>query len=85
MDSLHIRVYPHSSFASNEENSSQLGYIIMPTDGNDNENMLSYCSKKSKRIARSIVAGEVFAFSALFDRAYVIRHDLQSILVVKIR
>ena len=84
INSLHIRVYSDASFASNEDNSSQLGYIIMLADRNDNVHVLSYCSKKSKRIVRSIMAGEVFAFSAAFDQAYVIRHDIQRILGIEI-
>ena len=84
INSLHIRVYSDASFASNEDNISQLGYIIMLADRNDNVHALSYCSEKSKRIVRSIMAGEVFAFSAAFDQAYVIRHGIKRILEVKI-
>ena len=84
MDSLHIRVYSDASFASNEYNSSQLGCIIVLADGNNNLYVLSYCSKKQKRIVRSIMAGEVFSFSAAFDQSSTIRHDLRRIFGVKI-
>ena len=77
INSRHIRVYSHASLASNEDNSSQLGYVIMLTDRNDNVDVLSYFSKNSKRILRSIIAEEVFAFSAALDQAYVLRHDIQ--------
>ena len=80
IERLHTRVYSDGSFASNEDNSSQLRYIILLADKYNNVHVLSYCSKKSKRIVRSIMAGEVFAFSAAFDQADVIRNDLQFIL-----
>ena len=69
INSLHISVYSDASFASNEDNSSELGYIIILADRNDDVHVLSYCSKNSKRLIRSIMAGEVFAFSAAFDQA----------------
>lgn len=60
MDVLHIRVYSDASFASKENNNSQLGYIIMLSDGNENVHVLLYCSKNSKWVVRPIVAGETF-------------------------
>lgn len=82
MDSttLHMRVYSDASFASNDDNSSQLGYIVLLADKQNNCHVLAYSSKKSKRVVRSIMAGEVFAFSAAFDHAFVIQHDLRRIL-----
>ena len=80
MSSLHIRVYSDASFASNADNGSQLGYLILLCDNKNDCHVLSYCSKKSKRIVRSIMASEVFAFSAAFDQAFVIRHDIQLIM-----
>ena len=47
--SLHIRVYLDASFTSNEDNSSQLAYVIMPAEGEDNVHVLSYWSKKSSK------------------------------------
>jgi len=80
MQSLHMRVYSDASFASNDDHSSQLGYIILLSDKDGTSHVLAYCSKKSKRVVRSIMAGEVFAFSAAFDHAFVIQHDLRRIL-----
>ena len=80
MSSLHIRVYSHASLASNADNSLQLGCLKFLCDNKNDCHILSYCSQKSKRIVRSIMAGEVFVFSAAFDQAFVIRHDIQLIL-----
>ena len=76
---IHIPVYSSAFFASNIDSSSQLGYIIMLADESGTCHTLSYCSKKSKKIVRSIMVSEVFAFSAALDHAYVIFHDLQTI------
>ena len=79
-----MRVYSDASFASNSDNSSQIGYIILLADDHNSCHVLSYCIKKSKRVVRSIMAGEAYAFSAAFDETFVIRYDLQLILNTKI-
>lgn len=60
--------------------SSQLGFIILLCDASNHAHVLQYCSKNSKRVVRSILGGEVYAFADGFDRAYIMRHDLQMIL-----
>ena len=84
LNTIHFRVHSDFSFASNDDGSSQLGYIILLCDEINKCYVLSYCCKKSKRIVRSIMAGEIFAFSAAFDQDFVIRHDLEAILNQKI-
>ncbi len=36
--------------------------------------------QKVQRVVRSIMAGEIYAFSSAFDHAYIIKHDLERIL-----
>ncbi len=57
--SPHLRVYSDASFASNDDSSSQLGYIILLCDESNHCQILNYSSKKSKRVVRSIMAVEV--------------------------
>lgn len=78
-DSLHIRVYADASFAGNDDLSSQLGFIIRLCDSSHRAHVLECSSKKSKRIVRSVLEGEIYAFAEGFDRAFVLRHDLQTI------
>lgn len=73
--SIHIRVYSDSSFANNQDLSSQLGMILL-SDKYDNCNILYYSSHKSKRIVRSVLGGEVYAFADAFDVTYTIKRDL---------
>lgn len=41
---------------------------------------LSYSSQKSRRVTRSSLAGEAIAFADDFDNAFILKHDIQSIL-----
>eukprot|EP00170_Pyropia_yezoensis_P005362 contig_21761_g5376 len=77
--SLRLNVYADASFASNDDGSSKLGYIILLCDDRGACHVLSYSSKKSHRMMRSIMAGEVYAFANAFGEAFVINHDLERI------
>lgn len=83
-DTLHLRVYTDASFAGNDDLSSQLGFIILLCDSSNRAHILEYSSRKSKRVVRSILGGEVYAFADGFDRAYILRHDLETIFQMKI-
>lgn len=72
---LHLRVYSDSSFANNCDQSSQIGYVIMLCDESGQAHVLSFVSRKCRRVVRSVMAGEVYAFSAAFDE--VVRHSLR--------
>ena len=77
--SLHLRAYADASFASSGDMSSQLGFIVLLCDGADRCHVLTYASKKARRVVRSIMAGEVSAFSDAFDAAYILKHDLERV------
>ena len=74
---LQLRAYADASFATNDDHSSQLGFIILLVDGQGWAHVLSFSSRKSRRVVRSVMAGEVYAFGAAFDEAYMLRHDLE--------
>lgn len=78
-ETLHLRAYSDASFANNDELSSQRGYIVLLSDGDNNCHVLSYSSKKARRVVRSIMAGEVYAFADAFDTAFILKHDLERI------
>lgn len=77
--SLRLHVYADASFATNKDQSSQIGYIILLCDASGRIHVLAFTSRKSKRVVRSIMAGEVYAFSAALDEAYITRYDLESL------
>lgn len=65
---LHLRVYVDASFASNADCISQLGYIFLLADKSGKCNILHYASYKSRRVRRSVLGAEVYAFADAFDR-----------------
>lgn len=78
-DSLQINVYAHSSFANNENNSSQVGYIILITDKTKRCNILHYLSHKSRQVTRSVLGGALYVYADALDMSYVIEKDLEAI------
>lgn len=77
---LRIQVYSDSSFANNRDSTSQMGYIILLADAHNKCNIVQYRSFKSKRITRSVIGAEVYAFTEAFDAAFIPKHDLEQVL-----
>eukprot|EP00171_Calliarthron_tuberculosum_P023132 IDg23132t1 len=76
---MHLRTYADSSFATNDDGSSQLGYLILLCDLKNDCHIISYSSRKSRRVVRSIMAGETYAFTDAFDQSYIIKRDVEKI------
>lgn len=74
---LNIRTYTDGSFDSNDDHSSQLGYVVLLWDTQDSFHILDYESRKCKRIVTSIMAAETYDFGERFDYAYKIKHKLE--------
>ncbi len=83
-ESIRIVGFSDSSFANNRDLSSQLGYIILIMDKNHNAVPIYFKSYKSRRITRSPMAGEVIAFSDMFDVASSLSFDLSTVLMKSI-
>ena len=77
---LHIRDYADASFSTNREHTSQLGYIVLLCDKNDNACVLHFTSYKSRRVARSLLGAETYAFADVYDFVYCVKTDLERIL-----
>lgn len=78
--SLHVRAYVDASDGTNDDLPFQLCYLILLCDNDSNCHFLDYCNKKSRRVVRSIMAGEICSFMAAFDAAYMIEKDLQTLM-----
>lgn len=74
---LRLRVYADASFAGNADLSSQLGFVILLCDASGRSHVLSYGSRKCKRVVRSAMAAEVYALAAAMDEAFTLRYDLE--------
>ena len=79
-DTLHLHVYSDGWFGTNAYHSSNSAYLILLASDKENCHIVAYSRKKSKSVVRSIMAGEVFTFSEVFDQALAIQHDPKSIL-----
>ena len=69
LKSLRVTGFSDSSFANNDDLSSQLGYICFLGDETERVIPIVFKSYKSRRVTRSPMAGEVIAFSDMFDVA----------------
>lgn len=72
--------YSDPSFASCDDMGTQLRFIVLLTNETGRGNWLPFSSYKCRRVVRSVLAGETYAFSDCFDAAYAIKHDLQVIM-----
>jgi hypothetical protein len=79
-NTLRIAAFSDSSYANNSDQSSQLGYLCVLADETDAHNVIHYTSYKSRRVVRSVFAGEILAFVDAFDYAYLLKRDLELIL-----
>ncbi|EED20822.1 hypothetical protein TSTA_040160 [Talaromyces stipitatus ATCC 10500] len=69
-----------ASFANNKDSSSQIGYIIVLADAQNNANILHWSSTKCKRITRSVLASEMYGMANGFDAAAAIKSTLTQLL-----
>ena len=84
LQSLKIRAYADAAFGGNDDHSSQLGMIILLCDDLNNCAVIHYNSWKCQRVTRSVLAAEVHAFSAYFDFAFALRHDLRKMINIEV-
>lgn len=76
-DSMRLKMYADAAFATNDELSSQLGYIIILTDKTGTAHVLEYSSKKSEMVIGSTIGGEFYASAYGFERSFILRRDVQ--------
>ena len=69
-----IVAYSGSSFCNNLDLSAQLGNLITIQDGNGTCNIVSFANYESKRIVRSVPAGDTLAAVEAFDASFAKKH-----------
>src|SRR5438045_6778171 len=69
-----------SSFANNQDHSSQIGYIITLADAHNNANIIHWQSVKCRSVTRSMLASKLYALSLGFDTASTIKSTWNQIL-----
>lgn len=66
-ETVKLMVILNASFASNNENSSQICYVITISGKKGHSNILHYSSTKFPRVTRSVLAAELFSMFNDFD------------------
>lgn len=84
IDTVHLRVYADASFASNDDLTSQLGFLILLCDDENKFHVLDHSSRKSRRVVRSIMGAELYAFTDAFDTVANIAADLSKAFAKKV-
>lgn len=80
-----ILVFSDVSFSRNNDESSQVRYIIQVSGRKYNENKIDFSSKNCRRDVRSFLVAETFVTANTCDAAVVIQHHLTMILKKKIK
>jgi hypothetical protein len=83
IQSLKLMVYTDASFANNQDLSSQIGFVIVLSDGNK-ANILHWSSIKCKRVTRSVLASELYAMAHGFDAGAVVKSTIEAILQIRL-
>lgn len=81
---LTLGLFTDASFANACGCKSQLGYVIVLMDGSGRGNILHYGSTRCKRVARSVMAAEIFSLVHGFDQAFIVQSVLEDILGIHV-
>jgi hypothetical protein len=77
---LRLIAFTDSSFANNKDLSSQIGYVVVLADGDNNANIIHWQSVKCHRVTRSVLAAELYALSAGFDASATLKSTIDQII-----
>lgn len=64
---LHFQAHAVASFATNNDISSQVGYLILLCGKTDACNVLEHSSRKSRRAVRPLIGAELYTLTDAFD------------------
>lgn len=76
VNSICLVVFAYASFASNKDNTSQLGFVVAFADKTNSANIIHYRSFNAKRVTRSVLNAELFSLVHAFDFASTLRMTL---------
>ena len=82
LQTVRLVAFTDSSFANNQDCSSQIGFVIILLDHKNRANIVYWQSVKCRRVTRSVLATELYALSLGFDAAASIKVTLDQILSV---
>ncbi len=79
LESVCFRSYSDAAFANSSDLKSQLGIVIVLIDKYYKAAAIHYASWKSRRVVRSVLAAELYAFVSCHDYCQTLAHDLNTI------
>ena len=79
MTTLRIVTFTDFSFVNNKDLFSQIEYVIVLTDAQNNANIIHWQSIKCRRVIRSVLTSELYALFLRFDVAATIKSILNQI------
>lgn len=74
--SVIIAIFIDAIFTTNDNSSSQLGFLICVMDKFNYCNIIHYSSSKSRRVCRGALAAELFTLVNGFDYSSTMRLDI---------
>jgi hypothetical protein len=77
--SLAFHVFSDAAFATNQDFRCQIGFVVFLADRSRQHCVLDYRSTKAQRVTRSVLGGELIAFTEAFDRAFALKHDMEDV------
>jgi hypothetical protein len=83
-ETLRLIVFTDSSFANNQDLTSQIGFVIVLADKTDKANIIHWSSIKCKRVTRSVLASELYAMAHGFDMAAALKSTVERILPIEL-
>lgn len=84
LDNVRLVLASEASFENAPGSKSQLGYVIMIFDDDNNCNIIHYGSNRCTRIARSVMADELHDLTLGLDYGFVRKELLEDILKEKL-
>ena len=79
-ESSRLALFTDASFANADRLKSQLGFVLVILDDNNNANIIHYGSSSRKMVERSGMAAELHALTYGFNQAYVAKNMLEEML-----
>lgn len=85
LETCRLVLFTDASFANARDLKSQLGFLLLMADANDNANIVHFGSSRCQRVTRSVLASEIHSLVLGFDVAYVVQHMLNEIIGRKLK
>lgn len=76
LDTTRLVLITDASFANARDMKSQIRYLILIVDAYNNCNIVRFGSNLCKRVARSVMAAQLFALVLGFDYAFMVKYLL---------